>query len=45
MTERTDQFDERDQLEGIGPPGGDDTDDAKEQGPDAIGAPEGGNAV
>jgi hypothetical protein len=44
MTERTDQFDERDQLEGIGPPG-DDTDDAKEQGPDAFEAPEGGKAV
>ncbi len=38
MTERTDQFDERDQLEGIELPVEDDV----EQGPDAFGAPEGG---
>jgi hypothetical protein len=46
MTERTDQFDERDQLEGIEPPVGDEaaepTDGLAEQGPDAFGAPEGG---
>jgi hypothetical protein len=50
MTERTDQFDERDQLEGIEPPVHDDTDAgggaggdaAPDQGPDAFGAPEGG---
>jgi hypothetical protein len=51
MTERTDQFDERDQLEGIEPPVHDDTGDvstedaATEQRPDALGAPEGGTPV
>ncbi len=53
MTERTDQFDERDQLEGIEPPVHDDTDAggaatgeaAPDQGPDAFGAPEGGKRV
>jgi hypothetical protein len=43
MTERTDQFDERDQLEGIEPPAADDTE--VEQGPDAFGAPEGGEPL
>jgi hypothetical protein len=65
MTERTDQFDERDQLEGIEAPigneadvaGGDSVADAAAvedatdgaassgQGPDAFGAPEGGEPV
>ena len=48
MTERTDQFDERDQLEGIEPPIDDnaDTGDAHtEQRPDALGSPEGGQPV
>jgi hypothetical protein len=46
MTERTDQFDERDQLEGIEPPIHDDPDEAAaDQGPDAFGAPEGGQPV
>ena len=45
MTERADQFDERDQLEGIEPPVGEDAGaraSASKQGPDALGAPESG---
>jgi hypothetical protein len=41
MTERADQFDERDQLEGIEPPVGEDADasaSSSEQGADALGA-------
>jgi hypothetical protein len=53
MTERTDQFDERDQLEGIESPVHDDadaggaatSDTAPDQGADAFGAPEGGKPV
>lgn len=46
MTERADQFDERDRLEGIPTPADDDVkgDEASspDQGPDAFGAAEGG---
>jgi hypothetical protein len=45
MTERADQFDERDQLEGIEPPVGEDAGASatpSEQGPDALGAPDSG---
>ncbi|HET6752507.1 MAG TPA: hypothetical protein VFH23_00990 [Jiangellaceae bacterium] len=45
MTERADQFDERDQLEGIEPTVGEDAGasaSASEHGPDALGAPDSG---
>ena len=47
MTERTDQFDERDQLEGIEPPVHDEVRaaTAADQGPDAFEEPEGGKPV
>jgi len=48
MTERADQFDERDRLEGIPSPADDDVDDeasSPDQGSDAFGAPEGGEST